>query len=192
MILLGIPCCAQSVADAARAAHQSSVGKTEKRKVITDDDLPATSKTDVALGPTLDSDLQAGVDHLRAVYMDICSDPSLRNMREFPPEVKRRLEEAARPLRIRYQQLRGESKLSEGGAKKLREQEEAEVETITSPVGKELTLEERKKIGAIRANYAAKRQGLTQAQSESTQRNLILLEEALQMKSDCASVRSKH
>jgi hypothetical protein len=93
MILLGIPCCAQSVADAARAAQRrSAVDKTKKRKVIADDDLPATSKTDVALGPALDSELQAPMDHFRAVYMDICSDPSLKNTQEFSPDANCRLE----------------------------------------------------------------------------------------------------
>jgi len=187
VIMLAITCRAQSIADAARATQQQH-SATNKRKVITNEDSPERQNTETPSTPKLDADTQAKMDHFRAVYMDICSDPSLQNAKTFPPEVKRRLEQAAEPLRRpvdRHPNIPQETK-------KLDQEEQAEVEAIASPVGKALTLEERKEIGAIRERYAAERQALAGAQAEDAQRSLLVLAQIVEMMSDCSKAKSAH
>jgi len=177
----------QSLADAARASqarHQASATRT----VVTDDDIPARP-TEASAGSDVDGGMQAEMDHLRAVYLKVCSDPVVQRTHSFSPEMKKELEDAAQPLRKRMQA--SNSHANAEGAQRLSREEEAEVEAVAGPVGRELTLEERKRIGAIRQKYADNHQALAANDSASSHQSLELLGQLVSMISDCSKAGAK-
>lgn len=180
-------CLGQSVADVARASqerHQAA----GTRKVVTDDDMPAKPNAEAAAGTTTDTAMHAEMDHLRTVYLDLCSDPAVRRSNQLSPEMKQKLKEAAEPLQKRLQEIskRVEQSESEG----LSHEEQAEVNAVTPADGRALTLEERQKVGAIRERYAEKRSERAGTNSEGKRQSLVVLGELISMTSDCSHAGS--
>jgi hypothetical protein len=177
----------QSVADAARAAQQRHQA-AGTRQVITDDQMPAKPNAAASAGSASDAGMQAEIEHLRAVYLTICSDPEVRRSNKFSPEMKQQLEEAAQPLRKRLQE--NDTNTNSLESKKLSREEEAEVDALAPTDGRALTLEERQRIGAIRERYAEKRRALAGKNSESARQSLVVLGGVIEMISDCSKANS--
>ncbi len=172
----------QSVADAAREARERQRAKANA-KVITDDDVPShpASNDPNAVDPGLQSD----IDHLREVYQDVCSEASSRNLKQLPPEMQKRIEDAARPVHTRLAKNRPEATPDNG---KLDRDEQAEVQAYIQtlvPAGHALTPEQRQHVDAIHARYAERRKSSPTSEVLNQQTSQYLVKALTDMTSRC-------
>jgi hypothetical protein len=173
----------QSVADAAREARERQQAKANA-KVITDEDVPSHPTGDDP--NAVDSGLQSDIDHLREVYQDVCSEASSRNLKQLPPEMQKRVEDAARPVHARLAKYRQEANPDNGG--KLDRDEQTEVQAYIQtlvPAGRTLTLEERQHLGVIHARYAERRKSSQTSEVLNQQTSLYLVKTLTDMTSRC-------
>jgi hypothetical protein len=174
----------QSVADAAREAREHQRAKANA-KVITDDDVPSHPAGD---NPNaVDSGLQSDIDHLREVYQDVCLEASSRNLKQLPPEMQKRVEDAARPVHARLAKNSQEA-TPDNGSGKLDRDEEVEVRAYMQtlvPAGRGLTAEERQHVGAIHARYAERRKSSQTSEVLNQQTSQDLVKALTDMTSRC-------
>ena len=174
----------QSVADAAREAREHQRAKANA-KVITDDDVPShpASNDPNAVDPGLQSD----IDHLREVYQDVCLEASSRNLKQLPPEMQKRVEDAARPVHARLAKYSHEANPDNGGGK-LDRDEQAEVQAYIQtlvPAGRALTPEQRQHVHAIHARYAERRKLSPPPEALNQQTSQYLVKALTDMTSRC-------
>ncbi len=174
----------QSVADAAREARERQRAKANA-KVITDEDVPShpASNDPNAVDPGLQSD----IEHLREVYQDVCSEASSRNLKQLPPEMQKRIEDAARAVHARLAKNRQEATLANGGGN-LDRDEQAEVQAYIqtlAPAGRVLTEEQRQHVDAIHARYAERRKASPTSEVLNQQTSQYLVKAFTDMTSRC-------
>lgn len=173
----------QSVADAAREARERQRAKANA-KVITDDDVPSHPASNDP--NAIDSGLQGDIDHLRDVYQDVCSEVSSRNLKQLPPEMQKRLEDAALPVHARLAKY-SQANTDNGRGRPDRD-EQAEVQAYIQtlvPAGHALTPEQRQHVDAIHARYAERRKSSPTSEVLNQQTSQYLVKALTDMTSRC-------
>jgi hypothetical protein len=155
LLSVAVPCCAQSLGDAARE-NRRQPKQQRATKVFTNDELKAE-------GGAPDGATQE-VDRVRSVFRGICDDPRTDHGRKLSDYDRDKIENAARPVRARANEYEATQRRYKTALADLDKEMETEIAKAW-PAGRRYSQADSDRIQSLRQEYGSRRMLLV-AQAE--------------------------